>query len=204
MLKIYGHPMSTCTRKVLMTVAENEMPFEFSVVDFATGAHKKEPHLARQPFGRIPAIDDDGFELFESRAICRYLDQKSKKKLIPTDGKAVAKMEQWISIETSEFTPNVMKFVYKFIFQRPQEDSVMETATKGLDASLTVLEKQLAQSPYLVGKDLTLADVCFMPYFEYAMKTPASDIIAKYPNVVAWWNRVSERPTWKKVITTPA
>ena len=66
MLTVYGHPMSTCTRKVLMTLAEDEIPFEMSLVDFATGAHKKEPHLGRQPFGRIPAIDDDGFQLFES------------------------------------------------------------------------------------------------------------------------------------------
>src|SRR5690349_14977774 len=101
MLTVYGHPMSTCTRKVLMTLAENEMPFEMSVVDFATGAHKKEPHISRQPFGRIPAIDDDGFQLFESRAICRYLDEKGGNKLVPSDAKARAKMEQWISIETS-------------------------------------------------------------------------------------------------------
>jgi glutathione S-transferase len=200
MLTIYGHPMSTCTRKVLMTLAENEIPFEMSVVDFATGAHKKEPHLSRQPFGRIPAMNDDGFELFESRAISRYLDDKGQKKLVPADPKARAKMEQWISIETSEFTANAMKFVYKHIFQRPQEDSVMETAAKGLEAALAVLEKQLGTTPYLVGKDLTLADVCYMPYFEYAMNTPAKDIIGKYPNVVAWWGRVSQRPTWKKVV----
>jgi glutathione S-transferase len=201
MLTIYGHPMSTCTRKVLMTLAENELPFEMSVVDFATGAHKQEPHISRQPFGRIPAMNDDGFELFESRAICRYLDEKGSKKLVPADAKARAKMEQWISIETSEFTGNAMKFVYKHIFQRPQEDAVMESATKGLEAALGVLEKQLAKTPYLVGKDLTLADVCYMPYFEYAMNTPAKDIISKYPSVVAWWDRVRERPTWKKATT---
>jgi len=61
------------------------------------------------------------------------------------------------------------------------------------------MDKQLGQTPYLVGKDLTLADVCFMPYLEYAMNTPAKDIIAKHPNVTAWWARISERPTWKKV-----
>jgi len=199
MIKLYGSPMSTCTRKVLMTLAEDELPYEMSVVDFATGAHKQEPHISRQPFGRVPALDDDGFKLYESRAICRYLDQKSGGKLVPSDAKARGLMEQWISIETSEFTPNAMKFVYKHVFQRPVEDSAIEAASKGLETALVIMDKQLGQTPYLVGKDLTLADVCFMPYLEYAMNTPAKDIIAKHPNVTAWWARISERPTWKKV-----
>jgi glutathione S-transferase len=71
MLKVFGHPMSTCTRKVLTTVNELGLPHEFVVVDFATGEHKQPAHLSRQPFGQVPAIDDDGFALYESRAICR-------------------------------------------------------------------------------------------------------------------------------------
>ena len=82
-----------------------------NVVDFAKGEHKQEAHLRRQPFGRIPAIDDDGFELFESRAIARYLDEKAGGKLVPRDAKARAQMEQWISIETSEFSGHAMKFM---------------------------------------------------------------------------------------------
>ena len=60
------------------------------------------------------------------------------------------------------------------------------------------MEKQLAETPFLAGEEFTLADICFMPYFEYAMGTPAKEIFAKYPHVMAWWNKVSERPTWRK------
>ena len=74
MLKIFGSPMSTCTRKVLMTLAETNTPYELTTIDFAKGEHKAQPHLGRQPFGQIPAIDDEGFAMFESRAICRYVD----------------------------------------------------------------------------------------------------------------------------------
>src|SRR5262245_48391625 len=77
MLKVHGHPFSTCTRKVLMTLAETETPYEFSVVDFAKGEHKQAPHLEKQPFGRIPVLEDGAFSFFESRAICRYLDEKA-------------------------------------------------------------------------------------------------------------------------------
>jgi glutathione S-transferase len=199
MLKIYGNPMSTCTRKVLMTLAETGTPFEMNTIDFTTAEHKKEANLRRQPFGRIPALDDDGFEMFESRAMCRYLNEKANGKLVPTDTKARAKMEQWISIETSEFSPNAMKFIYQYVFQRPQEPGVIEAAGKALDTTCAVMEAQLAKTPFLAGAELSIADIGFMPYIEYAMGSPAKDIFAKYPHVMAWWNKISERPTWRRV-----
>jgi glutathione S-transferase len=200
MIKIFGHPMSTCTRKVLMTLAETKTPFELSVVEFATGDHKKPPHLARQPFGQIPAIDDDGFTFFESRAICRYINEKVGGSLIPSDLKGRALMEEWISVETSNFTPHAMKFIYHGVFGRPQEPAVLEAATKGLETALGVMETSLTKNAFLAGPELTLGDVCFMPYVEYGMMTPAKPIFAKFPHVSAWWNKVSERPTWQKAI----
>jgi glutathione S-transferase len=197
-VKLYGHPGSTCTRKVLMTLAELDTKADFEMVDLGTAAHKKEPHLSRQPFGQIPAIDDDGFQLFESRAICRYLNEKVGGKLVPKDIKARALMEEWISIETSNFTPHAMKFIYQYTFQRPQDAAVMENATKGIEKALDVMEKRLTDNTFLAGTDFSLADVCFMPYFEYAMGSPVKEMVAKHPHVNAWWNRVSERPTWQK------
>lgn len=198
MLKIYGNPMSTCTRKVLTTLAELNLPFEMSVVNIGSGQHKQEAHLRHQPFGRIPALDDDGFELFESRAMCRYLNEKASGKLEPSDIKARAKMEQWISIETSEFSPHAMKFIYNYAFKRAQEPTVLEAAGKALEVTCGVMEKQLAKTPFLAGAEFSIADIGFMPYIDYAMATPAKDIFSKHPHLMAWWNRVSERPSWRK------
>lgn len=198
MLTIYGHPMSTCTRKVLMTLNETGTPFEMSVVDFATGAHKQPPHMGRQPFGRVPALSDGGFEMFESRAMCRYVNDKASGKLMPNDAKGRALAEQWISIETSEFSSHAMKFIYEHAFKRPQTPETLEAAGKALTTTLEVMDKQLAKTPYLAGNDLTLADIVFMPYIDYIMATPAKELITKHPHVTAWWNKISERPTWKK------
>ena len=198
MIKVFGNPLSTCTRKVLMTLNELGTPFEMNVIDFAKGEHKQPAHLKRQPFGRIPAIDDDGFALFESRAICRYLNEKANGKLVPTNVQARALMEQWVSIETSELTPNAMKFVYEHVFKRPQGEAVLEAAMKGLDAACAVMETRLAESPYLAGNEFTIAEITFMPYFEYAMTTPAKATFARYPHVMQWWNKIAERPAWAK------
>ncbi len=199
MLTIYGHPMSTCTRKVLTTVTELALPHELHLVDFAKSEHKQEPHLSRQPFGRIPAIDHDGFAMFESRAICRYLNEVGGGALAPADAHGRARMEQWLSVEASEFSGNAMKFVYHHMFRRPQEDAVLETAGKGLEAALRAVEPTLGKQLYLAGEQFTLADIAFMPYVEYTMGTPVKDIYAQYPAFMSWWGRVSERPSWRKV-----
>lgn len=198
MLKIFGHPMSTCTRKVLMTLAETNTPYELTTVDLGTGEHKKPAHLARQPFGQLPALDDDGFALYESRAICRYINEKVGGKLVPDDLQGRAIMEQWISVESANFTGHAMKLIYEHAFHRKQEPAVLEAAEKGLGHTLSVMDAHLAKSPFFVGEQLTLADIVFMPYIGYLMGTAAKEQITRHPNVSSWWNRVSERPTWRK------
>lgn len=199
-MKIFGHPMSTCTRKVLMTLAETQSPYELEVVDLARGEHKQAPHLTRQPFGQIPALDDEGFTLYESRAICRYINEKVGGTLLPKELHDRARAEQWISIEAANFSGAAMKFIYKYAFGRDQSDEIIEAARKQLTAALGVLEQQLATTPYLAGESFTLADVCFMPYLEYAMTTPVKELVASHPHVAAWWTKISERPTWQKVL----
>jgi glutathione S-transferase len=199
-MKLYGNPLSTCTRKVLTTLAETNTPFELVVVDLGKGEHKQTPHVERQPFGQIPTIDDEGFKLYESRAICRYINEKVGGSLIPKDLRARAVMEQWISIETSNFTPHAMKFIYEYVFKRPQGADVLDNAKKQLEIALDVMNARLAETPFLAGPQFSLADICFMPYVEYALGTPVKDTIVSRAQVAKWWKQVSERPTWRKVV----
>ncbi|HEY3592531.1 MAG TPA: glutathione binding-like protein [Polyangiaceae bacterium] len=200
MIKLYGNPYSTCTRKVLTVLEETHTPFEMNVVDLGKGEHKQKPNLERQPFGQIPAIDDDGFAMFESRAIARYLAGKAESPLLPKNPQTRATMEQWISVEQSNFSPNAMKFIYQWTFNRPQEQSVLDAAGGMLEKTFTAISAPLATSAYLAGDTFSIADIAYMPYVEYLMKAPpAKAIFEKHPNVVNWWTRVSERPSWRKV-----
>lgn len=70
-LKLYGSAMSTA--RVLMTILEKELPYEYVLIDIAKGDQKSEEYKKLQPFGKVPVLDDDGFLIFESRAICKYL-----------------------------------------------------------------------------------------------------------------------------------
>ena len=109
-LKLYGASLSSCTRRVAIVLHEKKVPFEFHPIDFSKGEHKAPAHVAKQPFGQVPYIDDDGFVLFESRAIARYLALKYAGQgtpLIPSpsDIQKTAKFEEAASIEWAAFEP---------------------------------------------------------------------------------------------------
>jgi glutathione S-transferase len=198
-MKIFGDSRSTNTRKVLTTLAELGVQYDLVHVDFALGEHKREPHLSRQPFGQIPALDDGGFALYETHAICRYLNAKAGGSLIPQDARARAVVDQWMSIEAANFSGHAMKFVYHHLLHIPHEPQVLEHAGAALDRTLDVLAGQVSKQTFIGGNALTVADICFMPYFEYAMLTPARDLITGKADVLRWWNTVRERPSWIKV-----
>lgn len=183
-----------------MTLAELETPFELVHVDFAQGQHKQEPHLQRQPFGQMPALEDEGFVLYETQAMCRYLDARAGGRLLPTELRARARAEQWMSIESANFSAHAMKFIYHYLLKVEQDDRVLQHAAVSVDKVLSVLARDVTANSFVAGESFSLADICFMPYFEYGMLTPIEAQIAKYPGVLSWWQRVRERPTWRKVI----
>lgn len=202
---LYGHPASTCTRKVLTTLAEKNATFELYLVDLAKGDHKHADHLARQPFGQVPAIDHDGFKLYESRAIIRYLDEVlAGPALTPASAQGRARMEQWMSVETSNFTPGAMKIIYQVVFGRARGHQVdMDKVQEGrtlTGKALDVLERGLEHHPYLAGEAFSLADLCYMPYLEYLEVGGEGALMGSRPNVAAWWARIRSRPSWQHVI----
>lgn len=87
-IKLYGVAGSTCTKRVLTTLVEKQVPYELITIDFAKAEHKGVEYLKKQPFGKIPVLEDDGFLVFESRAICKYIAKKYSPqgtKLVPDD-----------------------------------------------------------------------------------------------------------------------
>jgi glutathione S-transferase len=203
-MKIYGSAMSTCTRRVLATLAEKQASYELVELDFRKGEHKTPAHLARQPFGQMPALEDNGFTLFESRAMMRYIDEAvTGHPLTPREPKVRALMEQWISVENDDYNPAISTIVAQEMFVPMMggktDPAKVEEAKMKLKSVVAVLDKHLAKGPHFVGDQFTLADITYLPYTEYAMNTSAKDILLGHAGFAAWWTRVSERASWRKV-----
>lgn len=201
-MKVFGHPASTCTRKVLCTLAEKGADYQFEMVDIMKGEHKAPAHLARQPFGVVPALEDDGFILFESRAIIRYLDVKLPgAALSPSDAKGRGEMEQWISVEQSYFTPKAMAVIYETLFNpmfgKPTDEEKLGKGREAVTQVNEILDRHLAGRDFFAGA-FSLADICYAPYVEYLFAGKQGDLITGHKNLGAWWGRVSERASWRK------
>jgi glutathione S-transferase len=189
-----------------MTLAEKGARAEFVTVDIMKGEGHSAEHLARQPWGQVPALeDDDGWLLYESRAICRYIDAKlTGPSLMPSDLRQRALVEQWISIETSNFTGPAMKIIYQLVFNKfwgkEADMAVVEDGRKGVRKAVAVMERQLDNRNFLVGDGLTLADIFFMPYIEYLQAAGEIGLVNESERVGSWWRRLSERQTWQQVL----
>ncbi|KAK7044188.1 hypothetical protein VNI00_007908 [Paramarasmius palmivorus] len=207
-LKLYSHPNSTCGLRVATVLYEKQIPYEFYPVDFAKGEHKTPEYLEKQPFGQVPYIDDDGFILYESRAIARYLASKYASqgpKLIPdaSDLKKTALFEVAASIEFADFEPFASRAVFENVFKKwrglTPDPKVFSELIETLEAKLKVYEVILGKHKYLAGDELTLADLFHLPYGAL-LSVAGSDIMSKQgPNVTRWWNDITSRASWKAV-----
>jgi len=204
-LKIYGVANSPGPRRIATVLLEKQVPFELIKVDLANGEHKSPEFLEKQPFGQIPYIDDDGFVLYESRAICRYIATKyadQGTKLIPTDLKQNALFEQAASIEENNFDPSAVAAVSEILYKRYRgltpDQAVFQEHIRKLSAKLDVYDTILSKQKYLAGDEVTLADLFHLPYATQ-LAVAGSDIMETKPNVARWFKDISSRPSWVSV-----
>jgi len=205
-MKLHGNTYSTCTLKALLALAEKGHAAELIPVDLAKGEQRTPQHRALHPFGKIPVLFDGDFHLYESGAIIRYVDglPSSAPSLIPTDAKARAVMEQWVSVEPSYLQPPVFE-IRKQLFLNPMfggktDPAEVEKARASVAGVLDVLERALEGRPYLAGSTYSMADLVFIPTFQFLVIAKQDDLILTRRNVAAWWERISTRPAWKQIL----
>lgn len=204
MIKVFGHPGSTYTRKVLCTLHEVGQPFELQFIDLTAGEHTQPAHLARQPFGKVPTIDDDGFTLYESRAIIRYLNDQYGGRLVPSDARGRAVMDQWVDVEYAYFADAALQPILKHLFGFELDEATLAAAGATIERTLDLLDERLAAAPYLAGEQFSLADLVYLPDLDYLMATPVQPAVSSRSNVAAWFARSSERTSWRKATAAEA
>jgi len=206
-MKIYGHPWSINTRKVLAVLAEKGQEAELALVMLPKGEQKLPAHVALHPFGKVPVLDDAGFLLYESAAINRYLERKfPTPPLMPSDERGAGLVSQWLSVSDAYFAPHAGPLLLETLFRRylggETNHAVVESARANMETALDAADHQLGTTAYLAGETFSLADIHLMPYLEYLDKTGQGAPIERRSKLSAWWQRVSRRPAWQKVART--
>ena len=194
-LVLHGYRYSVYLRIVRLVLAEKGVAYDrIEVNPFAPDVPAA--YLALHPFGRVPALTHDGFALYETGAITRYIDRAFPgPALQPTDARALARMDQIIGIaDAYAYWPMVRQVFSHAVFRphdgRPGDRSEVE---HGLSAATKVLG---ALEP-LVGDRLTLADLhlgAMMAYFVLAPE--GATLLSHHPRLAAWWQRLAARPSF--------
>src|SRR5579859_1458233 len=210
MITVHSIPGSPYGRAVLIGCLETGAPHRLNPL--GPGQSKAPEHLARHPFGRVPAIDDDGFGLYETQAILRYLDAAyGGGKLTPADAKAAARMNQAMGIIDWYFFADggaktlVFNRAVAPKFGMPVDEAAVQASVPKARACVKVLEGFLAHGPYLAGDQLSLADIHAGPQLDMFADTPEGAEILNGSPITAWLGRLNARPsfaatTWARLL----
>ena len=203
---IYGPAYSTYSRSVRLALEEKGVPYKLEPVDIIQGAANAADHLSRQPFAKVPAFEHDGFALYETAAIERYVDESFPgPKLQPQDPKQRARMTQIVSVIDSYAYPAL---IGKCVWQRmvmpmigqATDEGVINEAMPRIECSVAALEDLADPSgPYLCGSAPSLADLHVAPVMAYFSGTPeGQSLLAKSPKLSRWWEVMRARPSMAK------
>ncbi|PIN24741.1 Glutathione S-transferase [Handroanthus impetiginosus] len=161
-----------------------------------------------QPFGVVPVIQDGDYTLYESRAIMRYYAEKYKCQGTQLLGNTVeerGQVEQWLEVEAQNFHAPVYDLAIQVLFGplrgiTPDETRLRQDEEK-LVRVLDIYEERLRTSKYLAGDSFSLADLSHLPFGHYLMSSLKKEYLIRDRNhVSAWWDDISNRPSWKKVV----
>jgi glutathione S-transferase len=196
-LKIYGTSRSRANRVIWMA---EELGISYETISVDLSAPRDPAFLAVNPNGRLPAIDDDGFHLFESMAINLYLAKKHGGPLTPRDLGEDAKMIQWSFWAVSELEKPGLDYLMHTMFLPPEkrDSSIPGKALETLKRPIAVLDQALEASGYLVGDRFTAADLNVGNFVAYLAS--AREFLGQYPHVADFVGAVVARPAFKKAM----
>ncbi|KAL5795567.1 hypothetical protein ACOSQ2_000387 [Xanthoceras sorbifolium] len=205
--KLYGSRGCLATMRVLASLFEHELDFEFIPIDLEAGDHKKQPFLSLNPFGELPVLQDEDLIVFESTTIMRYIFHhypKLGKEQVYANPKLQGIAAAWIDVEDHEFEPKATKLIREVVYKPKNglatDKAVVAEEEAELAKVLDVYEERLKSSKYLGGDKFTAADLTHLPSLYYLMGTPLKSIFDDRPNVSAWCAAILTRPAWTMVV----
>lgn len=204
---LFGARYSVYTRIVLLALLEKGAPFRLESVDIFAADKGGAAHAARHPFGKIPAFDHDGFGLYETGAIARYVDEAfDGPPLQSRDPKARARMNQAIGILDNYAYRCWVWDIYVERVDRPREGKMADeariaAALPRADDCLRALGEIMGEGPWLAGPNLTLADLHAAPMVAYLTEAPeGARALETHPPMRDWWERMRARPSVVRVL----
>ena len=201
-LTLYGFPQSSYTWTARIACEEKGITHDLEPIEFGSDEHR-----ALHPYAKIPVMKHGDFVLYETTAICNYIDAAfDGPALRPSDPRDAAEMVQWIS--------SFLDYCYgamgpQIVIQRlivpsrggETDEAVVKDGVEKVAHQLSVMEARLSKNDYLAGDGATIADFMYAPIMWWMEKTPeGAELYSKVPGVNAWRARIEARPSFQALI----
>lgn len=209
-LTLYGAPYSVYVRIVRLVLLEKNIDYRLETVDIFKPDKAVEAYRSIHPFAKIPAINVDGFVLYETGAIVRYLDEIfPEPPLMPDTARERANVNRILSIIDNYAYPSMVWGIY--VALREQGESACESDAfnrhcERAETVFCVLDTALeGKAPYLGGHRLSLADLHAVPVLDYFLRTATGQkMVAHHPNVQNWWERIKTQHRFDDILSDDA
>jgi glutathione S-transferase len=197
---IHGFAQSSYVRTARLVCEEKGVPYELAAVKLGA-----DDHLALHPFGRVPILSHGAVRIYETSAIARYVDESFPgPSLVPGTAVERARMEQWISAVNSYLYDDVIrKYAFAYIFPQTDDKSpdraAIAAAVPKLERDFGLIDRALADSAWIAGRSLSIADLFLCPILAVANQFPeAKDIMGGLSNMRRVGGAMMSRPSVAK------
>jgi len=207
---VYGADYSVYTRIVRLALEEKRIPYQLEDVDVFAEDGLSPEYLSRQPFGKIPAFEHDGFQLFETGAITRYVDEAFEgPSLMPESLELWSRANQIISILDSYAYRSLVWDVFVERVRVPEkggtpDEDKIAAALVQAETCLNTIESLMHEGSYFLGNFPTLADIHAAPMIALFRLAPeGNELLLRSVRWIEWWNRMNDRPGMEITRFTP-
>jgi glutathione S-transferase len=204
MLKVWGRKTSSNVQKVIWALAELKIPFERIDAGLAFGRTKEPFYLAMNPNSLVPTLEEeDGFTLWESNSIIRYLAAKHAARVLePAEAKVRARAQMWMDWQLSVMGPAITPVFWQLI-RTPadkRDQSVIAASREKTVAAAAIMDAQLGRTTYLAGDAFSYGDIplgiMIYRYMQLIAERPPT------PNLDRWYAAIAARPAFKEQVAS--
>jgi glutathione S-transferase len=204
MIRLWGRLSSINVRKVVLTLRLLDLPFERTEAGGRFGVVRTPEYLARNPNALVPLLDDDGWELWESNVIVRYLAARyGDERLYPRDLRARFDAERWMDWQQTTLNPAGRDAFVQLIRMAPGERNqpLIDASVAATEPLWDLLESQLSGRRFIAGDELTIADLPIACEMHRWRGLPLDR--RALPRLDAWYERMLALPATRGVLDLP-
>jgi glutathione S-transferase len=203
MLRIWGRTSSVNVQKVVWCCDEIGLPYERVDAGGAFGRNNTPEYLAMNPNGLVPVIEDDGFVLYESNAIVRYLAAKHGSPLFPLELHARADVDRWMEWQSTGYTPAMTQVFWQLVRTPPEkrDAAAIEASREKGEKHSAVLDAHLKGREFVAGNAFSAADIVVGCAAHRWLNLPMAR--EARPELERWYAMLRSRPGARQVTSLP-